>query len=133
MLTVLSPIVRGSTSNVLRLAFAAGSSQPLTGLNPLQSNGFTLSAVADVEATTTSYVCGPTAGFQTIATLGVYAAPDAGKARLKELDSTHHPGVYELQLDDARFAVTGSKHLLISLKGNNVPNDFLVPLLDPPA
>ncbi len=48
------------------------------------------------------------------------------------MDATNHPGVYELQIADARFAVTSAKSLLISISGatNMAQCDALVPLTD---
>ena len=53
------------------------------------------------------------------------AAPTATKCRFKEVDATNHPGVYEFQFADARFAVSNAKRLVISasgvLSGSNSP------------
>jgi hypothetical protein len=107
---------RGSVSNILRV--------PLWDLSDNNGNGkagitiattdLLISTIADVEATATTY--GQAAGtLETIATLGTYAAPTATKARFKEVDATNHPGLYEVQLADARFAVAGAKSLVITI------------------
>lgn len=54
---------------------------------------------------------------ETIATLGTYAAPTAGKCRFKQVDATNHPGLYEFQFADARYSVASSKRLVISASG----------------
>jgi hypothetical protein len=73
-----------------------------------------ISTIQNDEATATAYT--QAAGtIETIATLGTYAAPTATKCRFKEVDSTNHPGVYEIQLADARFASCNS--LIVSISG----------------
>jgi hypothetical protein len=85
----------------------------LTGLTSA-SSGLIISTIKIGDASATAYtVAGST--IETIATLGTFAAPTATKCRFKEVDATNHPGIYELQFDDARFASTGS--LLISVSG----------------
>lgn len=84
-----------------------------TGLTSA-SSGLIISTIKAEGATPVTYTqAGST--IETIATLGTYAAPTATKCRFKEVDATNHPGVYEIQLADARFASTGS--LLVSVSG----------------
>lgn len=100
----------------------------LTGLTSA-STGLVISTIADNEASATAYtVAGST--IETITTLGTYAAPTATKCRFKEVDATNHPGLYELQIADARFAVASAKSLTISLSGatNLAQCDVVVPL-----
>ena len=100
----------------------------LTGLTS-SSAGLIISTIADNEATPTTYTqAGSTV--ETIATLGTYAAPTATKCRFKEVDATNHPGVYEIQLADARFAVASAKSLLIAISGatNCAETDAVIPL-----
>ena len=100
----------------------------LTGLTSA-SSGLIISTIADNEATATAYtVAGST--IESITTLGTYSAPTATKCRFKEVDSTNHKGIYEIQIADARFAVSSAKSVLISISGatNAAECDALVPL-----
>lgn len=104
------------TSVILRVKLLDSSVATGAGLTGLAYNtaGLIISTIQPGEATPTVYTV--TAGnVETIATLGTYAAPTAGKCRFKEVDATNHPGVYEIQLADARFASTGS--LIVSVSG----------------
>jgi hypothetical protein len=98
-----------------------------TGLSS-STSGFTISTIADTEASPVSYVAGST--LQTIPTLGTYLAPSSGQARIRKIDDTLHPGVVELQLADTRYAVAGAKSLLITWSGasNMLDGDVCVPL-----
>lgn len=121
----------GQTSVVLRVVLYDSSSTTqgrLTGLSS-SSTGLVISAIADNEATTTAYSVA-SSNVETIATLGTYAAPTSGKCRFMEVDSTNHPGLYEIQLADARFAVTSAKSLVVTIRGatNLAQCDVLVPL-----
>jgi hypothetical protein len=105
----------------------------LTGLSSA-SSGLIIAAIADVEATTTTYTVAGS-NVETITTLGTYAAPTSGKCRFKEVDATNHPGVYEIHLAVARYGVSSSRSLLVSLSGatNMAETDFVIQLaaLDP--
>ena len=105
-----------STSNVLRVVLRNSTTGAgLTGLT-FESAGLIISTITDNEASATSYtVTGGT--IETISTLGTFAAPTATKCRFKEVDATNHPGLYELQLADARFSVASAKQLDISISG----------------
>jgi hypothetical protein len=104
------------TSNIIRLILSSSvTGLPLTGLT-FESAGLIISTIADNEATATAYTV--TAGnVETIATLGTFAAPTASKCRFKEVDSTNHPGLYEIQIANARFAVASAKKVVISVLG----------------
>jgi hypothetical protein len=106
----------GATSVILRGIIRDTTQTDGRGLTGLTSasSGLKISAIADVEATTTTYTG---ANLESITTLGTYAAPTAGKARFKEVDATNHPGLYEIQLADARFAVSNAKSLIVSING----------------
>lgn len=111
---------------ILNSSVATGAG--LTGLT-FESAGLIIGTIIDNEATTTAYT--QAAGkIETIATLGEYAAPTATKCRFKEVDATNHPGIYEIQLADARFAVASAKSLIVSISGaSNVADcDALIPL-----
>lgn len=108
----------GSTSVVLRAKIydsAATTGAGKAGLTNA-SAGLVISTIADVEATATAYTAAGST-IDTIATLGTFAAPTAGHCRFKEVDATNHPGVYEIQILDARFAVAGAKSLLVTISG----------------
>lgn len=87
----------------------------LTGLTEA-SAGLIIATIADKEAATTRYRAS-SAEVETIAALGTYAAPTAGKCRFKEVDAANHPGVYEIQLANARFAIANADVLLLSITG----------------
>ena len=122
----------GQTSNVIRFKILDSSKTYPAGLTGLSSasTGLVISTIADIEATATAYtVAGST--IETITTLGTYAAPTATKCRFKEVDATNHPGLYEFQFADARFAVSGAKQLTISVSGsttNLIQSDITVML-----
>lgn len=106
----------GQTSNLVRFRLVNSSTgNGLTGLTG-SSSGLIISTICDNESTATTYTAtGST--IQTIATLGTFAAPSAGDCRLGEVDSTNQKGLYEFQFADARFAVSNSKRLVISVTG----------------
>jgi hypothetical protein len=121
----------GQGSVVLRVKLRNSSVSTGAGLTGLTSAsaGLVISTIADNEATATTYtVAGST--IESITTLGTYATPTATKCRFKELDATNHPGIYEVQIADARFAVSSAKSLLVSLGGatNLAQCDVVVPL-----
>lgn len=123
--------LRGSTSNILRVFLQDSRVTDGSGLTGLSSasSGLKIVTIADVEASVTSYtVAGST--IESITTLGTFATPTATKCRFKEIDSTNLPGWYEIQLDDARFAVSNSKALQIMIFGasNLVPCNVEVQL-----
>ena len=104
------------TSVIIRVKLLNSSVTTGAGLTGLTSasTGLIIGTIKIGEATTTAYTqSGGT--IETIAALGTYAAPTATKCRFKEVDATNHPGVYEIQLADARFASTDN--LIISIHG----------------
>lgn len=123
----------GQTSIILRVRFRDSTTGlPKTGISG-SSSGLIISSIADVEAAVTAYTQAAS-HIQTIATLGTYAAPSASSCRLGEVDSTNDPGLYELQLANARFAVASSKSLVVSWSGAGVLGDGVhIPLtsIDP--
>ena len=128
---MLYDFINGQTSVVLRVKLRDSTSSSGAGLTGLtySSSGLIISTIADVEASATAYTVAAS-HIQTIATLGTFAAPSASNCRFKEVDSTNHPGLYELQIADARFAVTNAKSLTISLSGatNLAQCDVVIPL-----
>lgn len=126
----------GQGSVIIRARLINSSSSSGAGLTGLSSvsPGLIISTIADNEASATTYTqAGST--IDTITTLGTYAAPTAAHCRFKELDATNHPGVYEIQIADARFAVASAKSLIVSWSGaSNLKGDSMhVPLqvIDP--
>lgn len=128
----MMPVKNGQASVILRVKLLDSSSTVGAGLTGLtnSSSGLIISTIADNESTATAYTQAGTT-IQTITTLGTYAAPSASNCRFKEVDSTNHKGVYEIQLADARFAVSSAKSLLVSVSGatNLAQADFIVPLV----
>lgn len=106
----------GAASNVFRVKLRNSSTG--AGLPALTeaSAGLIIATICDNEATTTRYRAG-SGEIETIAALGTFAAPTAGKCRFKEVDATNHPGLYEVQLADARFAVASAKILRVTISG----------------
>lgn len=106
----------GATSNIFRVKLRSSSTgQGLTGLT-ISSTGLIISTICDNEASATAYTAAGST-IETIATLGTFATPTATKCRFKEVDSTNHPGLYEVQLADARFAVSSAKILKVNFCG----------------
>lgn len=89
--------------------------QGLTSLTSA-SSGLIISTICDNEASATVYTAAGST-IETITTLGTFAAPTAAKIRFKEVDATNHPGLYEIQIADARFAVSSAKFLVIAISG----------------
>lgn len=109
----------GQTSNVLRFKLFDASittdARGITGLG-FSSSGLVISTIAANEATPTFYSSGAST-IETVSVLGTFAAPTASKCRFAEVDAVKHPGLYELHLADARFAVASAKSLIVSLSG----------------
>lgn len=108
----------GTTSVILRVRIGDTTSTSNAGLTGLtfESSGLIISTIADNEATATAYtVAGST--IETISTLGTFAAPTATKCRFKEVDSTNHPGLYEIQIADARWAVASARSVVVTVLG----------------
>lgn len=106
----------GATSNIFRVLLRSSSTgQGLLGLTG-SSPGLIISTICDNEASATAYTQAAT-HIQTIAALGTYAAPSASNCRFSEVDSTNHPGLYEVQLADARFAVSSAKLMHVTFTG----------------
>jgi hypothetical protein len=104
----------------------------LTGLDET-SAGLIISTITDNEAAATPYTqaSGNVEDITSGGTLGVFAAPTAGKCRFEEVDATNHPGLYEIQIADARFAIASARALYITISGaSGLQNTvFKVPLV----
>jgi hypothetical protein len=118
-----------STSNLIRVVLKhATTGAPLTGLTEA-SAGLIIGTIVDNEATTTRYRAS-SSEIETITALGTFAAPTSGKVRFKEVDATNHPGVYEIQVADARFSVASAKRMIVSWSGasNLLAGDYEIQL-----
>jgi hypothetical protein len=120
---IISYRAHSSTSNIERVflykdsgATAGTEGDPITGLTH-GSTGLSISSIANNEATAVTETVAGTDDIEDITTLGTYAAPTAGKCRFKEVDATAHPGLFEIQLADGRYAVAGAKYLDICISG----------------
>ena len=130
---MLISYTRGQTSVVFRVKLLNSSVTTGAGLTGLTeaSAGLIIAAIADNEAATATYT--QAAGnIETIAALGTYAAPTAGKCRFKEVDATNHKGLYEIQLLNTRFSVASCKSLCVSISGatNCAETDVVIPLME---
>lgn len=114
----------GQTSNIFRFKLWE------TGLDHT-STGLIISTMVDVEASAVAYTVA-SSNIETITTLGTFATPTASKCRFKEVDSTNHPKLYEFQIADARFSVSQSQRVIITVTDGTNSVDYEV-LLDPPA
>ena len=114
--------------NVIIRAVLRSSSTGL-GLTTLtySSPGLIVSTINDVEATATAYSA---TNIVAVTTLGTYAAPAAGKCSFSPVDITNHPGLYEIQIANARLAVTNAKYLIVTVSGVSGLADthFCIPL-----
>lgn len=122
----------GQSSIILRVLILDSASTTGAGKTGLtySSTGLRIGTIADNESSSTAYTeSGAT--IQALVDKGTYLAPTSGKCRFAELDSTNHPGVYEIQIADARFAVSSAKYLLISITGASgaVPCNAVIPLV----
>jgi hypothetical protein len=126
----------GITSVVLRTVVYDSSSTVGAGKTGLTHNtsGLIISTIADNEATATAYTVAAN-NIETITTLGTYAAPTASKCRFKEVDSTNHPGLYEIQIANARWAVSNARSVVITISGasGGVPVNMEIQLDPVPA
>jgi len=106
----------GQTGIIVRLKIKSSTSG--NGLTGQANNtaGLNIGTIADSEAASTAYTSAGST-IDTIATLGTYAAPTANHCRFREVDATNHPGLYEVQLANARFAAGGAKSLVITITG----------------
>lgn len=117
-----------SVTLVVKLRSTTAPFNGLTGLT-FASSGLVIGTRASNEATATAYTAAGST-IETITTLGTFAAPTATKCRFKEVDATNLPGTYEVQIADARFAVSSAKFLQVTLSGvtGMCDCDVMVPL-----
>ncbi len=91
----------------------------LTGLT-FASSGLSISTIADTEAAYTAYTSAGST-IETITTIGTFATPTATKCRFKEVGL----GIYEIQVADARWAVSGARALQVVV---SVTGGFCAPV-----
>lgn len=111
-------VKNGITSLILRVKIldtAVTTGAGKTGLTH-SSSGLIISTIADNEATATVYTQAAS-NVETITTLGTFAAPTASKCRFKEVDATNHPGIYEIHIANARWAVSSARSVIVSISG----------------
>src|SRR5690348_14634566 len=108
----------GTTGVVLRVKVMDSASTTGAGKTGLTSasSGLVISTIADNEPTATAYTAAGST-IETIATLGTFAAPTATKCRFREVDATNHPGLYEIQIADARWAVSNARSIVVTVSG----------------
>lgn len=110
-----------STSNIVRIFIedtsktGTDASIGLTGV-AYDTTGLELHHICDTESADTDYTAAGST-IEDISTLGTFAAPTATKVRFKAVDGTDMPGVYEVQLANARFAVSNARSCILSWKG----------------
>lgn len=111
-------VKNGVTSLVLRVKILDTSVTTGAGKTGLShsSSGLIISTIADNEATPTVYTQAAS-NVETITTLGTFAAPTASKCRFKEVDATNHPGIYEIHIANARWAVNSARSVIVSVSG----------------
>ncbi len=130
---MLLSLKHSSTGVILRVKLLDSSVSTGAGLTGLtfSSAGLRISSIADSEASATVYAQG-SSNIEDITTLGTFAAPSTNKCRFKVVDATNHPGVYEIQIANARYAVSSARSLLVSVSGatNLAQCDFVVQLND---
>lgn len=116
----------GSTSNIVRVFLPDSASTTGAGKTGLTSasGGLIISTIAHNEASATTYTAAGSTT-ETITTLGTFAAPTSTKCRFKEVDATNFPGMYEIQIADARWAVSSAKDLIISIQATGVVPTFI--------
>jgi hypothetical protein len=105
----------GSLNNIFRVKILDSVSIIGAGKIGLtfESAGLRVSTITNNEAAPIVYT-GDT--LETVMTLGIFATPTATKCRFKKVDDTNHPGLYEIQIDNARFSVTDAKSLIVTVQ-----------------
>jgi hypothetical protein len=109
-------IKNGQTSYKFRVELIDSASALAAGMTGLtfSTTGLSIATICDNESAATVYTSAG-ATIETIASLGTYAAPTATKIRFKEVDGTNMPGLYEIQIADARLAVANARSIRITI------------------
>jgi hypothetical protein len=108
-----APVVRGSTSNIVRVFIPDNTSTTGAGLTGLtySSTKLRIAVIRGLASAATVYAQSAST-IETITTIGTYAAPTATKCRFKAVDATNFPGVYEIQFADAIFDASDASRFL---------------------
>lgn len=103
--------VRLSASNIAWVFLPDSASTVGAGKTGLTnaSAGLDISVRRELSSAVTSYTG---ANIGTIATLGTWVDPGAGKVNFKEVDATHWPGMYELHFVDLLFNASDASRML---------------------
>jgi hypothetical protein len=124
----------GQESIILRFKITNFSVNWNIGVANIATNtiGLNIATIADNETNGTIY--SSAAGtIDTITTIGVYSAPTSGHCNFRQIDPINFLGIYELQLSNARYAVSGAKSLLITIAAitaySIAQTDLLIPLV----
>jgi hypothetical protein len=107
----MAKLIRPSSpsSVILRVKLMDSTSISGAGLTGVTSGsaGLTISTLRSDESSPVVYGAS-SATIEDIATFGTYVSPTSGKCRFKEISSSLLPGIYELQLDNTRYAAPGT-------------------------
>src|SRR6185295_12067112 len=115
-----SKVYLGQTSVIRRIRILDATGVPVTGLTAADIPF--ISAICDNESAPTVYDnVTPTIEGLDSATPGIYVAPTPTFVRFGEVDPTYNKGDYEIQLEDARFAVASSTELRINIPAFTTP------------
>ena len=132
------PRKRGSTSVIVRVFIPDNTVTTGAGCTGLTSSSTNLcvSYIREKDSSGTLYTG---ANIEAISTVGTWAAPSSSsKIKIKAVDATNFPGLYELHFHDSATAFgTGdtSEHVLINIYESSTtslkigPNAVLVPLV----
>lgn len=113
----------GDTSNIERIflykdsgATAGTEGDPITGL-AFNTSLLNISTIAHNEQVPITDTSAATSSIEAVGTLGTYSTPTSGFVRFSEVDATDMPGLYELQWEDARYAVSSAIWLDVCISG----------------
>jgi hypothetical protein len=128
----------GSTSNIIRVVLKSSlTGQGLIGLDHTSDGLIIATAASNENATEAVEYREADSEIESISEPGAYDPPANGTCRFKQVDPDNHPGLYEIQLADSRFNVTGAKTLVITVSGaaNLLSTDYEVQFVgyDPTA
>ncbi len=123
----------GQQSIILRVKLSDSSKGNNTGILNISNTttGLVIATIADNESSATVY-SQVSATIENITTVGSYVTPTSGKCRFRQCDAVLLPGLYEIQLDNARYAVSDAKSLIIMIHAidpfNVAQMDCVIPL-----
>jgi hypothetical protein len=123
----------GQQSIILRIKIPNSGKADNSGVINLNNTttGLNISTIADCESTAIVY-SSLTGNINSITTLGIFSTPESGCCNFRQVDPNNHPGIYEIQLANARYVVSGAKSLLITTlaipASSAAQSDSLIPL-----